>query len=252
LENAKFTLICDDCITAMKKLEPFSVDFLFTDPPYGSTRCRWDSPLDLDAFWNEANRIVKPNGCKAIFAQTPFDKVLGCSNLSQLRYEWIWEKNQATGHLNANKMPMKAHEQILIFYRSLPTYHPRMSHGHKRKVSTAAHKRNSSHSDVYNYYGNTTYDSTDRYPRDVLHGKTDKQICALHPTQKPVWLCEYMILTYTDPGDTVLDCCMGSASIGVACLNTGRNYIGIDNDPHWYDVAKTRLESVQYTAHSLF
>lgn len=237
------SLYLGDCISVMQGLADNSVDMLFTDLPYGTTNCKWDTSIPLDAFWKEVNRVVKPGGCKALFAQTPFDKVLGCSNLSQLRYEWIWEKTTATGHLNAKKMPMKAHENILIFYDKLPTYNPQMTHGHERKVSTANHKRNCKQSDVYHEYGLTDYDSTDRYPRSVLRGPTDKQKSALHPTQKPVWLCEQMVLTYTNPGEVVLDCCMGSASIGVACQNTGRDYIGIDVEPHWYDVAAKRLFS---------
>ena len=129
------------------------VDFLFTDLPYGTTNCRWDTPIDLNRFWHEAKRVVRKGGCKALFAQTPFDKILGCSNLNELRYEWIWEKTQATGHLNAKKMPMKAHENILIFYDHLPTYNPQITHGHERKVSTAAHKRNCRTGEVYHGYG---------------------------------------------------------------------------------------------------
>ena len=241
MEQSNIILIQDDCISAMRKLEDNSIDLFFTDPPYNTTRCKWDTPLDLEAFWKEVNRVVKPNGCKALFALTPFDKVLGCSNLKDLRYEWIWEKNQATGYLNARRAPLRAHECILIFYTKAPTYHPQMTHGHKRKVSTAQHKRNCKKSDIYNPYDHVSYDSTDRFPRDVLHGKSDKQHCALHPTQKPVWLCEYIVKTYSDPGDLVLDCCMGSASIGVACKNTGRKYIGVDREQHWVDVARSRL-----------
>lgn len=227
----------------MDGLAENSVDFLFTDLPYGTTRCRWDTPIDLTAFWTRVNRVVKPGGCKALFAQTPFDKVLGCSNLKELRYEWIWEKTQATGHLNAKKMPMKAHENILIFYDRLPLYHPQKSLGHTPVhgyvKSVAAQNRNS-------IYGTAIREvsgggNTDRYPRSVVRGPSDKQTSHLHPTQKPVWLCEFIIKTYTDVGQTVLDCCMGSASIGVACLNTDREYIGIDKDPHWYRTACDRL-----------
>lgn len=236
------SLYLGDCIEVMRAIAPHSVDMLFTDLPYGTTRCKWDTPIDLQAFWPEARRVVKSDGCVALFAQTPFAQALGASNLRHLRYEWVWEKTEATGHLNARKMPMKAHESILIFYRQLPTYHPQMTHGHPRKVSTAHHKRGCKQSEVYNPVGLTSYDSTDRYPRSVLCGPSDKQTTHLHPTQKPVWLCEYIVRTYTDPGDVVLDCCMGSASIGVACQQTGRGYIGIDNDPHWYDVARERLQ----------
>lgn len=235
-------LILGDCVGTMMQLEPGSIDMLFTDLPYGTTKCKWDSVIDLTAFWTAANRVVKPGGVKALFAQAPFDKVLAMSNIRDFRYEWIWEKTEASGFLNAKKMPMKAHENILIFYDRLPTYNPQMTHGHKRKVSTAQHRRNCRHGEVYGEYGNVSYDSTDRYPRDVLRGPTDKRRSNLHPTQKPVWLCEQMVLTYTNEGETVLDCCMGSGSIGEACKRTGRNYIGIDNERRWVDVAAARLD----------
>lgn len=238
------SFIYGDCIKAMRTLPDASVDFLFTDLPYGTTNCKWDTPINLQEFWGEANRVVRPGGCKALFAQTPFAQVLGCSNIKQLRYEWVWEKTQATGHLNAKRMPMKAHENILIFYDRLPTYHPQMTHGHERKVATAEHKRNCKKGDVYHDYKPVTYDSTDRYPRDVLKGPTDKQRCSLHPTQKPVWLCEELILTYTDPDDVVLDCCMGSGSIGVAAANTGRSFIGVEKDLEFFNVSRTRILSV--------
>lgn len=235
-------LILGDCVEAMMRLEPGSIDMLFTDLPYGTTKCKWDSVIDLAAFWIAANRVVKPGGVKALFAQAPFDKVLAMSNIKEFRYEWIWEKTEASGFLNAKKMPMKAHENILIFYDRLPTYNPQMTHGHTRKVSNAQHKRNCRHGEVYGKYENVSYDSTDRYPRDVLRGPTDKRRLNLHPTQKPVWLCEQMVLTYTNEGETVLDCCMGSGSIGEACKRVGRNYIGIDNQKLWVDVAAARLE----------
>lgn len=234
-------LLLGDCLDLMPTLPDNSVDMLFTDLPYGTTNCRWDTPIDLDRFWLEAKRLVRPGGCKALFAQTPFDKVLGCSNLSELRYEWIWEKTQATGHLNAKKMPMKAHENILVFYDKLPTYHPQITHGHARKISTVAHKRNCRTGDAYHDYLPTGYDSTDRYPRDVLRGPSDKQKLCLHPAQKPVWLCKQMVLTYTNPRDTVLDCCMGSGSIGAACLETGRRYIGMEKERKFFEVAEARL-----------
>ena len=241
--SSDILLICGDCLEV---IEAFAfptpkVDMLFTDPPYGTTNCKWDCPVDLGVFWPAVNGILKKGACKALFSQTPFDKVLGCSNLRELRYEWIWEKNQATGHLNAKKMPMKAHENILILYDKLPTYNHQMTHGAPRKVSSAASKRNCKTGDVYGVYHATSYDSTDRYPRSVLKGPTDKQHCALHPTQKPVWLCEKIIRTYTNPGDVVLDCFMGSASIGVACQNTGRNYIGIEKHRQWFDISRERL-----------
>lgn len=238
----QMTLLQGDCLELMKDIPNGGVDLLFTDLPFGTTKCKWDTPVDLDRFWELARRVVKPDGAIVLFAQTPFDKVLGMSNIGELRYEWIWEKTEATGHLNAKRMPMKAHENILVFYRKLPTYNPQKTTGHTRKVSTAAHKRNCLKSDCYGEYGDTTYDSTERYPRSVLRGPTDKQHGMTGVAVKPVWLCEKMVLTYSDPGEVVLDCCMGSGSIGVACINTGRRYIGMELDEERFQFAKERLE----------
>lgn len=235
-------LIKGDCIKNMKELQPKSIDLILCDLPYGTTRNKWDSIIPLDELWEQYNRIIKDNGVIVLTAQTPFDKVLGASNLKMLRYEWIWEKTSATGHLNAKKMPMKAHENILIFYKKLPTYNPQKTFGHERKVSKAVHKINSKDSTNYGDSVNTTYDSTERYPRDVVKFKTDKQKSALHPTQKPVALMEYLIKTYTNEGDLVLDSCMGSGTTGVACVNTNRNFIGIELEDKYFEIAKQRIE----------
>ena len=194
-------------------------------------------------MWKEFNRVLKRNGCVALWAQPPFDKVLAVSNLKQFRYEWIVQKTSPTGFLNANKMPMKAHESVLIFYDHLPTYNPQKTTGHPRKVSTARHKRNSKKSSNYNDYEFKSYDSTERFPLDVLTFSWDKQKSRLHSTQKPVEACEYFIKTYTNKGDTVLDCCMGSATTGVACQNTERNFIGIEKEPEIFKIAEKRLKS---------
>ena len=186
---------------------------------------------------------MKKNGAVALFAQTPFDKVLGCSNLRNLRYEWIWEKSNATGHLNAKKMPMRAHENILIFYRRQPTYNPQKTDGHQPVNSYTHYIDTQNRTEIYQKATKEVKGggNTDRYPRSVVKGPSDKQTSHLHPTQKPVWLCERLVLTYTNPGEVVLDCCAGSASIGVACCRTGRRYLGIENEKQYYDVMRTRL-----------
>lgn len=242
INEAQYELICGDCLYILPYVHDRSVDMIFTDLPYGSTRNSWDCAIDMERLWNEYERVIKDNGVIALWAQSPFDKVLACSNLKLFRYEWVIEKTSATGFLNAHKMPMKAHEQILIFYKKLPQYHPQMEHGHIRKVSTAEHKRNSKKTTNYGEHGLTNYDSTDRFPRDVLKFKWDKQTSSLHPTQKPVAACEYMIRTYTSSGDIVLDSCMGSNSTGVAAMRLGRNYIGIEKDPEMFEIAEKRLE----------
>ena len=237
----KVQLYKGDCLEIMKDIPDKSIDMILCDLPYGTTRNKWDSVLSLDELWEQYERIIKDNGAIVLFAQTPFDKVLGCSNLKMLRYEWIWEKTSATGHLNAKKMPMKAHENILVFYKKLPTYNPQKTTGHQRKVSKAEHKINCVKTTNYGEHGLTTYDSTERYPRSVQIFKTDKQKESLHPTQKPVALLEYLIKTYTNEGETVLDNCMGSGSTGVACLNTNRKFIGIEKDDKYFDLACNRI-----------
>lgn len=243
-----------DCFDIFPSIEDKSVNLLFADLPYGTTKCKWDSTLPLDKFWEEALRVVKDDGVILLFAQTPFDKVLGASNLPMLKYEWIWEKTQATGHLNAKKMPMKAHENILVFYKNLPTYNPQKTFGHERKVSSAKsraaciERRNQKEDYLYNkeiVESVEGYDSTERYPRSVLKFSSDKQKLALHPTQKPVALVEYLIKTYTNPGDLVLDNVAGSGTTAVACKNLGRNYIAIEKEEKYYNIMLKRIESYE-------
>jgi len=228
-----------DCLERMKEIDSGSVDMILADQPYGTTACKWDSVIDLPLMWEQLNRVIKPNGAIALMAQTPFDKVLGCSNLNMLKYEWVWEKTAATGHLNAKKMPMKAHENILIFYSKLPTYNPQKTTGHKPVNSYT--KRNGDGE----CYGSTIEVSgggaVDRYPRSLQVFKSDKQKNKLHPTQKPVALMEYLIKTYTNEGDTVLDFTMGSGTTGVAAKNFDRKFIGIEMDEGYFDIAKTRI-----------
>lgn len=231
-----------DCLDGMKTIKDKSVDMILCDLPYGTTKNKWDSIIPLDELWTHYSRVIKDNGAIILTAQTPFDKVLGVSNLKMLKYEWIWEKTSATGHLNAKKMPMKAHENILVFYKKTPTYNPQKTTGHERKVSTAKHKRNSKNSSNYGESSATTYDSTERYPRSVQIFSTDKQKSSFHPTQKPVALFEYLIKTYTNEGDLVLDNCMGSGTTAVACINTNRIYIGFELDKDYYDSSLVRIE----------
>lgn len=228
-----------DCLELMNDIPDGSVDMVLCDLPYGTTRNKWDKCIPLEKLWQEYKRVVKKNGAIVLFAQTPFDKVLGASNLDMLKYEWIWEKPQGTGHLNAKKMPMKSHENILVFYRQLPTYNPQWEWG------TPYTATQSSHSTNYDKQKDrvTTISDGRRYPKDVLRfgkAETDKR---LHPTQKPVALLKYLIKTYTDFGDTVLDNCMGSGSTGVACVNTNRNFIGIELDEGYFNTAKKRIDT---------
>ena len=227
----------------MPTLPSKSVRMIFADFPYGTTKCSWDSLVDLEIFWKEANRILLDDGIVVCTAQFPFTAVLAMSNMKNLRYEWIWEKTSATGHLNAKKMPMKAHENVLIFYNKLPLYNPQKTQGHERKVSSAQHKRNSKKTEVYGEHELTSYDSTERYPRDVLKFASDKQKSKLHPTQKPYKLVEYFIKTYTDEGDIVLDPCRGSNTTGVVCDDLGREFWGIESHPGYFEIGEKRRKN---------
>lgn len=224
-----------------------SVDMILCDLPYGTTQAKWDSIIPLDKLWRQYSRIAKDNAAIVLFAQTPFDKVLGASNLQMLKYEWIWEKTAATGFLNAKKMPMKAHENLLVFYKKLPTYNPQMTTGHSPVHSFKKRIEVQNNTELY---GRTNKEiigggSTDRYPRSVLLYSSDKQKKHLHSTQKPLALCEYMIKTYTNPGDIVLDNCMGSGTTCVAAINTNRNYIGFELDKNYFEIAKNRIEEAK-------
>lgn len=226
-----------DCFDILPLVPDQSVDLVLADLPYGTTQCTWDTELSLPELWEHYVRICR--GAVVLFAQSPFDKVLGCSNIKMLKYEWIWEKTAATGHLNAKKAPMKAHENVLVFYDKAPTYNPIKTTGHVRKTATK-------HGDGSPIYGKQDmdglrYDSTERYPRSVLTFPSDKQTSNLHRTQKPLALCEYLIRTYTNPGDMVLDNVMGSGTTGVAALATGRKFMGIEKDPGIFEIAKSRL-----------
>jgi site-specific DNA-methyltransferase (adenine-specific) len=241
-----------DCLEVMSTLPDGCVDMVFADLPYGTTQNSWDSLIPFDKLWEAYTRVVKEDGAIVLTAQPPFDKVLACSNLKDFRYEWIWEKNKATGHLNAKKMPMKAHENVLVFYRKLPTYNPQKTVGHKpmNAVLPRDHipepdkKRNYNHVDKR--LGNVG-GGTDRYPRDVLYFPVinNDDPLKFHPTQKPVSLIEYFIKTYSNPGDTILDNCMGSGSTCIACINTEREYIGIEFGEEYYNLAQQWISSVQ-------
>lgn len=231
------TIYNEECLEGMKKIPDGSIDMILADLPYGTTKNKWDSIIPLDLLWVQYSRIIKDNGAIVLTAQTPFDKTLGVSNLKLLRYEWIWRKPNGTGHLNAKKMPMKNHENILVFYKKLPTYNPQVTKG--KPYSGVA----SSHSTNYGKQkdGILTVNNGFRYPVSVLDYTRDSN--KLHPTQKPVKLFEYLIKTYTNEGETVLDNVMGSGTTAIAAINTNRNYIGFELDTTYYELAKERIEN---------
>lgn len=243
------TLIHGDCFDIFPSIPDKSINAIICDLPYGTTRCKWDSILPLENLWYEYKRVIKDNGVILLFAQTPFDKVLGCSNLDWLKYEWIWEKPQATGYFNAKKMPMKAHENILVFYDNTPTFNPQKTYGHKPINSYTKRKDVSNKTEVY---GKVKMDvsgggETDRYPRSVQIFSSDKQKNKLdgtiHPTQKPLALMEMLVKTYTNEGDMVLDNTMGSGTTNLACLRLNRSSIGIEKEEKYFNIAVKRCSS---------
>lgn len=230
-----------DCLEIMESIPAGSVDLILCDLPYGSTQNPWDTIIPLDELWKHYDRIAKPNSAIVLFAQTPFDKVLGSSNLKDLKYEWIWKKHRPTGFLNAKKAPLKEHENILVFYKAPPTYNPQgLVPCYKVNRRSASSFKNYGKAGVENIATETNY------PRDVLDfaspGKAEGNY---HPTQKPVALLEYLIKTYSNEGDVVLDNCMGSGSTGVACVNTKRNFIGIEREESYYSIAEERIRKVK-------
>ena len=228
-------LKCGDCLELMKDIPDKSIDMILCDLPYGTTKNKWDSVIPLEELWTQYNRIIKDDGAIALFSQMPFTASLVNSNIKMFRYEWIWEKDNGTGFLNANKMPLKIHENIEIFYKKTPVYNPQMRTGFK-PYKTFSGRKTTNYGDFDRV---ETKSSGERYPIDIIKFKKDS---GLHPTQKPVALLEYLIKTYTNEGATVLDNCMGSGSTGVACVNTNRNFIGIEIDETYFDIAKERIE----------
>ena len=229
------TLLQGDCLELMKDIPDKSINLILCDLPYGTTQNKWDTVIPFDKLWEQYKRIIKDNGAILLFSQMPFGANLIMSNPKMFRYEWIWEKEYITGFLNAKRMPLKKHENILVFYKKLPTYNPQGL----KDLENPKYIINTTKSTNYGKcYGNYTQEKTG-YPTDIIKYGKDKE--NLHPTQKPVALLEYLIKTYTNEGDTVLDNCMGSGSTGVACVNTNREFIGMELDENYYKIACERL-----------
>ncbi len=238
----------------MKQIPDTSVDMVLCDLPYGTTACTWDSIIPLDLLWGQYNRVAKNTTPFVLFASQPFTSVLGASNVKNLKYSWYWRKSRATGHLNAKKMPMKDIEDILVFYENLPTFKPQgLEYKKTVRRNSASDMARGVTSDptsvVTGGIKNKEYiQEYTNYPRQVLDFASEGS--TVHPTQKPVALLEYLIKTYTNPNDVVLDNTMGSGSTGVACANTGRRFIGIERDEKYFQIAKKRVEEAY--ANSIF
>ena len=245
-------LLKGDCLNLMRTIPDKSIDMILTDPPYGTTACNWDSVIPFAPMWEQLNRIIKDNGAILLFSAQPFTTDLICSNRKNFRYEIIWQKTQAVGFLNANKMPLRAHENILVFYKKLPTYNPIKTSVNRNDIGRVK-QCNVMRSQQYRTMNRTTWVETGtRYPTDVikfsnwngtLFGKNVSHV--KHATAKPVDLLEYLIKTYTLENETVLDFTMGSGSTGVACVNTNRDFIGIELDDKYFSIAKDRIEAAQ-------
>lgn len=230
-----------DCLEGMKDIPDNFVDAIICDLPYGTTRNSWDSIIPFDALWNHYRRIIKNNGIIILFGQGMFTAKLMMSNPTWWRYNLIWNKTQPSGFLNARRMPLRAHEDICVFYKRLPSYNPIMTKG-ERKVSSAASKVKCVKTSNYGSHKLIDYDSNKRFPTSIIRVAKDIQHSAIHPTQKPVALIEWLINTYTNKGDIILDNCSGSGTTAVACMNTDRRYICYEKEPTYYYLSIERIE----------
>ncbi len=247
-------LIHGDCLEVMKDISDGSIDAIITDPPYGTTACKWDSVIPFDLMWKQLNRIIKLNGAIVLFGSEPFSSALRMSNIKNYRYDWIWIKNTATGALFSNKQPMRKYENISIFYNKQPTYNTQLIKRTEEEFKACYRKNNSVRTSMGTHtlhnYTEIVRQSEERQwykkPINILEYKIDrKRNSKGHPTQKPVKLMEYLIKTYTNENETVLDFTMGSGSTGVACVNTNRNFIGIELDENYFNIATKRLKEHQ-------
>ena len=229
-----------DCLELMKDIPDGSVDLVLTDPPYGTTACKWDSVIPFEPMWEQLNRVIKPNGAICLFGSEPFSSALRMSNIKHFKYDWIWNKKRFANQMCAKFQPLKIHENISVFSLKKHNYYPQglircdkiTKQGKKITDNIGGGSRPTQ------YYQEFT-----NYPRSILEFGLDKE--KYHSTQKPITLLEYLIRTYTNEGETVLDFTMGSGSTGVACVNTNRNFIGIELDEGYFEIAKKRIEEAQ-------
>lgn len=236
-------LLQGDCLELMKEIPDGFIDMILADLPYGITHNDWDKTIDNDRLWEQYRRVIKDNGAIVLFASGAFGASQILTAGSIYRYSLIWVKDYSTGFLNAKRMPLKAHEEIIVCYKHLPVYNPQMTHGQKRGKCSAGTVTSSN----YGEYKKLPYNSTERYPTSVIKVVTNKNKKKIHPTQKPINLLEYLIRTYTNEGDVVLDNCMGSGSTGVACVRCGRDFIGMELQKEYYEIAKNQIENEEAT-----
>ena len=237
-----------DCLRYMEQIPSESIDMILCDLPYGTTHNHWDTIIPFDKLWEQYNRIVKDNAAILLFGQGRFSAQLICSNLNNYRYSLIWDKVLTSGFLNANRMPLVKHEDINVFYRNLPTYNPQFT------IGKPLHSKGKSYLTkdiINNNYGkfDVTSDkragSIEKYPTSIITFQKPHPSKSIHPTQKLLALCEYLIKTYTNEGDLILDNCMGSGTTGVAAINLGRSFIGCEIDKNYYKIAKQRIQETR-------
>lgn len=234
-------IILGDCIDEMSKMPKGCVDMILCDLPYGTTQCKWDTIIPINELWKQYERIIKPNGAIVLTAIQPFTSNLVMSNIDMFRYSLVWEKSKSTGYLNSKKMPMRAHEDILVFYKNLPTYNP-------QKTIGVPYDKGKAHrpTEVYGEQKGKIHvknEDGSRYPRSVQYFKTaESEGKVLHSTQKPVSLFEWLIKTYSNENDVILDNCIGSGTTAIAAIRTKRNYLGIENDENYYNITINRIE----------
>jgi DNA modification methylase len=239
-EMKKIDLLHGDCPELMKDIPDKSIDMILCDLPYGTTACKWDTIIPFEPLWEQYERIIKDSGAIVLFGSEPFSTMLRMSNLQNFKYDWIWEKEQGANFMLCKYQPYKVHEIISVFSYGTHIYFPQMTEG-KPYISG----KGTSGDITGNVLKTQTKNNGTRYPRSIQKFNTDKSKGSLHPTQKPVALLEYLIKTYTDEGETVLDNCMGSGTTGVACVNTNRNFIGIELEDKYFEIAKQRINEAQ-------
>jgi site-specific DNA-methyltransferase (adenine-specific) len=229
----------EDCLEGMKRLPDHSIDCIISDLPYGTTNCAWDSVIPFEPLWAQYKRVAKRNAAIVLTASQPFTTALIASNPKDFRYALVWDKAKGGNFALARKQPMKSHEDVLVFYRAQPVYHPQMEvRGRMRK------KGGGKPSDNFGIVPSVSYNNQ-YYPRSILAFSNASRVDHIHPTQKPVALFEYLIRTYTNPGETVLDNCIGSGTTAIAAINTGRHYIGFEKDPQYFQSAQQRIANHQ-------
>ena len=239
-------LIEGDCLEKMQDIPDGSIDMILTDPPYGTTACKWDSIIDFDLMWIQLKRIIKPNGVVCLFGSEPFSSYLRLSNIKMFKYDWIWDKVVGSNYVQSKKQPLRRYETISIFYSSQVQYNPIMEIRDPKNIRKTGKSKNNSINGLGNMVGTVT--GKNKYPTNIIkiNGRSSELNSKnrVHPTQKPVLLMEYLIKTYTNEDETVLDFTMGSGTTGVACKNLNRSFIGIELDPDYFKIAESRINAI--------